>query len=105
MPAARPRMHVTPSESVHALLRELSQLTGKPPATIVREMLDEAAPALEMAVQAFRALHRRPQEAQAAIARMAAKAHQTIAQATLDLDKASEGKRGRKPRGEAAKTG
>jgi len=92
-------MHVTPSETAYRLLGELSQLTGKPPATIVRELLDEAVPALEMTVEAFRNLQARPEEAQAAVVRMAAKAHQVIAQATLDLDTAMEKKPGRKPGG------
>jgi len=105
MPAARPRMHVTPSESVHVLIRELSRLTGKPPATLVRELLDEARPALELAVQAFRDMQRRPAEAQAAFARLAAMTHQTVAQASLDLDSAMRRKPGRKPRKGAADPG
>ena len=79
-------MQVTPSERSYRLLKALSELTGQPPATIVRELLDEAAPALETTIEAFRSIKARPQEAQAAVARMAAQAHATIAQATLDLD-------------------
>jgi predicted DNA-binding protein len=106
MPAARPRMHVTPSEQVHRLLAEISKVTGKPPATMVRELLDEAIPALEMTLEAFRSIQARPEEAQAAVARMAAKAHAQIAQVTLNLD--TNQKPGRKPGGKkgrgAAKT-
>lgn len=99
------RLNITPSPRTGPLLRELARLTGKGPATLVRELLDEAAPALEMAVQAFREIESRPQEAQAAVARLAAKAHHTIAQASLDLDSAMQKKPGRKPRREAAKPG
>lgn len=95
MPAARPRMHVTPSEQTHRLLTELSKLTGKPPATIVRELLDEATPALQMTVDAFQTLRDRPEESEAAVHRLAAKAHAVIAQATLDLD--NDRKPGPKP--------
>lgn len=102
MPAARARMHVTPSEPGYRLLQELSKLTGKAPATIVRELLDEAAPALEMMIQAFRDIHTTPELAQAAVMRMAAEAHQAIAQATLDLDNSN--KPGRKPRVTASAT-
>jgi hypothetical protein len=98
MPAARPRMHVTPSETVFRLLAELSALTGKPPATIVRELLDEAVPALEMTLQAFRAIADRPEEAKAAVMRMAEQAQQMVTQARLDLDSASRKKPGPKPR-------
>jgi predicted DNA-binding protein len=101
MAAARPRMHVTPSEKGYLLLQELSKLTGKAPATIVRELLDEAAPALEMTLEAVRQIKARPAEAQAAVNRMAAQAHQAIAQATLDLD--TDKKPGRKPGRGAAK--
>lgn len=99
-------MHVTPSEQGYRLLQELSRLTGKAPATIVRELLDEAAPALEMMVQAFRDIENTPGMAQAAVMRLAAQAHQTISQATLDLD--NDKKPGPKPKKQgrgAANTG
>lgn len=96
MPAARPRMHVTPSENVHALIRELSRLTGKQPATIVRELLDEAVPALENAVTALRMLQERPQEAMRAVDRMIDGVVQDVTQARLDLDRAMNAKPGRK---------
>jgi predicted DNA-binding protein len=96
MPAARQRMHVTPSETTSRLLGELSKVTGKGQATIVRELLDEASPALEMMLQAFQQLAKRPQEMEAVIHRMSAQAHQTISQATLDLD--TNRKPGRKPK-------
>ena len=41
-------MQVTASETSYRLLCELSALTGKPMATITRELLDEATPALQM---------------------------------------------------------
>lgn len=107
MPAARPRMHVTPSETVYRLLQELSALTGDAPATVVRELLDEAVPALETAVAALQELKRRPEQAQAAMARLANTAIRDLTQAQLDLDTAMEKQRGRKPgKGrEAANTG
>jgi predicted DNA-binding protein len=79
-------MHVTPSEATSRLLGRLSKVTGKGQATLVRELLDEANPALEMMLEAVEQLAKRPQEMEAAIHRMAAQAHQTISQATLDLD-------------------
>lgn len=98
MPAARPRMHVTPSISVHALLGQLSRLTGKPPATIVRELLDEAIPALETSVEALQMLKDRPQAAMQAVDRMLDDAMRGATQARLELDKAMNKKPGRKPR-------
>lgn len=97
MPAARPRLQVTPTEQVYLLLTELSKIAGKPQATIVREILDEAAPALQMTIDAYRTIHSRPEEARAAVMRMASQAQITIAQATLDLN--TDKKPGRKPSG------
>ena len=91
-------MHVTPSASVHALLAEMQRLTGKPPATIVRELLDEAVPALEGAVEALRVLKQRPQAAMHAVDRLLETAITHATQARLDLDTAMNGKAGRKPR-------
>lgn len=106
MPHAHPRIQVTPTEQSHLLLERLAELTGKGKATIVRELLDEAAPVMESMLEAFEQLAKRPQEMEAVVHRLAAQAHQTIAQVTLDLD--TGGKPGRKPkkRGRgAAKTG
>lgn len=100
------RIAFTPSDSVAPLLRELAEITGQAQSAIVRELLDEAVPALEMTLGAFRTIRARPEEAKAAVYRMAAEAHAQIAQATLDLD--TSRKPGRKPRakhgGGAAKT-
>ncbi len=97
MPAARPRMQVTPSETSYRFLQELCRLTGKAPATIVRELLDEAAPALETAVLALREVRRRPEQAQAAMTRLANTAIRDLSQAQLDLDTALKQRPGRKP--------
>lgn len=98
MPAARPRMQVTPSETVYRLLGELSKLTGQAPATITRELLDEAVPALEMAVDTLRDVKKRPERVQAAMARFSARAINELTQAQLDLDTAMEKRRGPKPK-------
>lgn len=97
MPAARPRMHVTPSETVYRLLQELSTLSGQPPASLVRELLDEAVPALEMAVMAMRDMKRRPEETMAAMARLSNTVMRDMSQAQLDLDTAMQKRPGRKP--------
>jgi hypothetical protein len=108
MPHAQPRIQVTPTERSHLLLTRLSQLTKTGKATIVRELLDEAAPVMESMLEAFEQLAKRPQEMEAVVYRMAAQAHQTISQVTLDLD--TNRKPGPKPRGKkqgrgAANTG
>jgi hypothetical protein len=105
MPAARPRMQVTPSETAYKLLRELSKLTGQAPATITRELLDEAVPAMQLAVESIRDAQKRPDRVQAAMARFATRAINDLTQAQLDLDTAMRKKPGRKPRKGAASSG
>jgi predicted DNA-binding protein len=90
-------MHVTPSETSYRLLQELSALTGTGAATLVRELLDEANPALEAAVHAIRDVQKRPEQVQAAMARLATTAIRDLTQAQLDLDTAMEKRPGRKP--------
>jgi predicted DNA-binding protein len=91
-------MHVTPSEASSRLLGELSKLTGRGQATIVRELLDEAVPAMQLAVEALRDMKKRPDRLQAAMARFSARAINDLTQAQLDLDSAMNAKPGRKPR-------
>ena len=94
----KPRMQVTPTRTTFLLLKEMERLTGKPPATITRELLDEATPALEMAIDALKSLKMRPQAAMKAVDRMLDTAMLGAAQARLDLDKAMKAKTGRKPK-------
>ena len=97
------RLTVTPSPTTGPLLRELSKLTGKPAATIVRELLDEAAPALLEVVEALRIAKTRPEKAIEAFQRMATKAHADLAQLQMDIRHVPGRKPGRKPGRGAAK--
>lgn len=98
MPAARPRLHVTPTETAYRLLVELSELTGMGVATVVRTWLDDAIPEMEMQVALMREAKKRPAQVQASMARFATRAIEDLTQAQLDLDKAMEKKRGPKPK-------
>lgn len=98
MPAITPRMQVTPTATTYRLLQRISELTGKAPATVTRELLDEAIPALEEMIGALEMLKTRPQQAMRAVDRMLEGAMMGAAQARLDLDKAMQKKPGRKPR-------
>ena len=98
MPTIEKRLSITPSPTSGPLLRELSKLTGKSPATIVRELLDEAAPALKETVDALRMVKSRPDKAIAAFQRMAAQAHSDLAQLQLDISARQGKKPGPKPK-------
>lgn len=107
MATIQPRVMFTPSETTGPLLDALAEALGKPKAKIVRELLDEAAPALQTTLEALALIKSRPQAAQAAMSRLAAQGIRDISQAQLDLDAAIRKKPGRKPgkqRKGAAKT-
>ena len=105
MPTIEKRLTVTPSPTVGPILRELSQLTGKAPAAIVRELLDEAAPAMKEVADALKIAKRRPQQAIAAFQRMATQAHSDLAQLQLDIAQAQGKKPGPKPKAAKKKPG
>lgn len=98
MPGIEKRVVVTPSPSTGPLLTALSEALGKPRATIVRELLDEAAPALQVMLEAVRVLKTRPEAAQAAMARLATSSINQLTQAQIDFDKALSKRPGPKPR-------
>ena len=105
MPTIEKRLTVTPSPTVGPILRELSKLTGKAPAAIVRELLDEAAPAMKEVADALKIAKKRPQEAIAAFQRMASQAHGDLAQLQLDIAQAQGKKPGPKPKAAKKKPG
>ena len=97
MPGIEKRVVVTPSERTRLLLAEVSKAMGKPKATIVRELLDEAAPVLETMLEAMRLLETRPKAAREAMSRLATSSIHQLTQAQLDLDTAMRKRPGRKP--------
>lgn len=97
MATIQPRVIFTPSDTTGPLLDALSDALGKPKAKIVRELLDEAAPALQTALEALALIKTRPQAAQAAMGRLAAQQINQLSQAQLDLDTAIRKKPGPKP--------
>lgn len=97
MATIQARVMFTPSDATGPLLETLSELLGKPKAKIVRELLDEAAPALQVAVEALQTIKERPRAAQAAMNRFATTAIRDMTQAQLDLDTAIRKRPGRKP--------
>lgn len=46
MPASNPRLYLTLKPATYLAVRSLARATGKPLATVIREFLDEAGPAL-----------------------------------------------------------
>ena len=103
-----PRLTFTPAPGVGQLLREVAEAQRTTPAKVVRELLNEMAPAMRELLVVYREANRRPQLAREAAIRMGVDAEDAIRQASLDLEKAIRRKPGRKPgnKGQgAAKTG
>lgn len=112
MPTIHKRIMITPSPLAGPVLIELAKLTGRPESAWVREMLDEAVPAMTAMVQAFRALKRVKSKGQAEqvlsdFAKDIVQEVQRVSaemQAELPLNQVMTRKPGRKPRKGAAKT-
>jgi predicted DNA-binding protein len=78
-----PRLQVTIDPELGAVLKALSELRGKPQASIIRELMLEAVPALEEVVGALRLAQTSPQEAIARMVKMADASVVEVNQATL----------------------
>ena len=92
MAGKRKRLLITPSDEVWALIDEVHQLTGTPKAAIVSEMLDEIAPVFQNTIHALRIVQEQPREAQRLIQNFANESLGKLAQASLDLDAAIDGR-------------
>ena len=98
-PTKNPRIAFVPSDVVHALVRRVSDMSGKSRASIVAEILDDVAPVLQGQLDAMEKIAGKPEEARALVAAYANEAIATIAQAQLDLDEPKQKPgRKRKPR-------
>jgi len=107
MPTKRRRIQVTPSDEVWALVDEVHALTGTPKAAILAEILDEVAPVFSNQIQALRMLQESPREAQRLMQNFANESVGRLAQASLDLDNAIDGRtvKGKRARRKGGKDG
>lgn len=103
------RIQVTPSARIGGLLREISAITGQPLSSMIRELLEDAAPVLHETLTALQAIKaaKRAGEAEAVAAAFFKGVEEHIAKAQLDvrnvqqeldLEAARRRKRGRKPK-------
>lgn len=86
-PTKNPRIAFVPSDAVHAIVRELSNLSGESRAAIVSGYMDELEPVIRGQLEAFRKIADHPQEVREYVKDLADSARAKIAQAELDLDK------------------
>lgn len=88
MTTRRPRLQITLSDPVWALVEEVHVLTGTPKAAIISEILDEVAPVFQTQIEALRVLQDSPQEAVRLIQRFSNENVSRLMQSSLDLDSA-----------------
>lgn len=81
-----PRIQVTLSPEVMAMLERVSQLTGQGKATLVSEMMGEALPMLQAMVSALEVVKSAPRDAQAMMNRVSAEALMKLSQQQLEFD-------------------
>lgn len=66
MPAKNPRISIAPSDDAHAVIVELSKLTGESRARIVHDLIDAALPALRFTIESLKQYHSATSEAEKA---------------------------------------
>lgn len=96
------RVQVALSDEVTRLVDELHELTGQTKSSIISELMDQVAPALQTTLEALKLLKDQPREAQRLIQNFTNEAFMASAQASLEFDQAlqaratQKGKRSRK---------
>ncbi len=82
-----PRINVTPTPELRALLVELHQVSGKSLSAIAAELLEEIAPVLRMQIEAMKAIQSAPEQARQIIQEQALQQIGVIGQAALEFEK------------------
>lgn len=104
-PTKNPRIAFVPSDAVHALMEQVSKLSGQSKASLISELMDEVAPVIQGQIDALTALAASPGKAKEYVQDYAMKAMHDIAQTSMDFS-ASEDARtveGQKARRRAAR--
>lgn len=100
-----PRISFVPSSHLLRIVNELSETSGKSKASIVSEIMDEAAVVIDGQLKAFRKIANAPEHAREALQDYANEQVAKISQAVIAFDKPGGKRRGRKPGRGAANTG
>lgn len=85
MPTPHKRVQIVTAPRVYATLQRISAVTGDPLGGIVRNMLEEALPALEMMADALESIPKSPAEALAKMSQVVAQASYDARQLGLEL--------------------
>lgn len=93
------RIMVTPTERTRAILERYTAATGKPMASMIRELMDESTPILLEVIELTERLKNKPHLQKDQLLRYAETGHQRIFAIQQDIEGLFEKKRGRKPKG------
>lgn len=99
------RIAFVPSDHLAKVLNDLASSSGKSKASIVSEIMDEAAIVMEGQLRAYRQIAAAPGKAREVIQEYANQQVAAISQAVLEFAPPPPRKRGRKPGRGAANTG
>lgn len=100
MPSNHPRLAFRPSGPVRAAIDRIHELSGRPRAEIISEMLDAVAPMFADQLEAMAKVATNPERAREYVQAMAMQGINTISQQMLDLPPVRP-KRGRSPKNAA----
>lgn len=98
------RLQVTPTVRTRIILERYAQITGKPMARLVSELLDESTPVLVDMLDTIEKAQRKPQMARDAMQKYIDKARGIIDHEQMELDAMFKKKGGRPPKGDRCKT-
>lgn len=92
MAAKRPRVLVTTTPDVTAVLDTLNRLTGKSRSSMVAELLEACLPALQASIKALEVVKEQPREAERLMAAYTAQSIHDVTQEQLDFSRALDGR-------------
>ena len=104
MASIEKRIQISPTPELAVVLRRLSELKKEPQSRIVVELLNEAVPALMVMADALAIAKKSPQQAEAMMARMAARSINQLTQEQINFSELIKKKPGRKPKGASGRT-
>jgi hypothetical protein len=85
-PTKNPRIAFVPSDAVHAILVELSELSKESRSALVSGYMDDLVPVIRGQLEAFRKIAAHPEEVRQYVHDLADEARAQIDQAELSLD-------------------
>ena len=99
-----PRIQISPSPDLSAVLKDLAKLRKEPQSRVVVQLLEEALPALLVMAQALKIAKKSPREAEALMTAMATRSINQLTQEQMNFSDALKAKPGRKPKGASGRT-